>query len=73
MYPNALPTWMQWIDGRVILLLVLLIGTWVGYWISLNDADANTYDYTDHCKACGEHIADAHQPDCVLDGEVYDD
>ena len=70
---NPLPWWLTWIDGRVLLLLILLAATWAWYWISLNDADANTYDETDCCKACGEHIADAHQPECALDSDVYDD
>lgn len=70
---NPLPWWLTWIDGRALLLIILLAATWAWYWISLNDADANTYDETDCCKACGEHIADAHQPDCALDSDAYDD
>lgn len=67
MYPNALPWWMQWIDGRVILLLVLLIGAWVFYWMSLNDS--NIYNDQDRCKACDAHISEPHDIDCPIDAE----
>lgn len=73
MYPNALPWWLTWIDGRVLLLLTLMIGAWVMYWHSLNDADANTYDSNDECKACGAHISEPHDIDCVLDQEYDND
>lgn len=71
MYPNALPWWLTWIDGRVLLIVLLIAAMWLWYWLSLNDA--NIYDANDCCKACGEHIAEAHQPDCALDAEYYDE
>ena len=73
MYPNALPWWLTWIDGRVLLLLTLTIGAWVFYWLSLNDADGNTYDSNDECLACGAHISEPHDIDCSLDQEYNND
>ena len=64
---NALPWWLTWIDGRALLLFVMTGAVWLWYWISLNDA--NIYDANDQCKACGEHISEAHQPDCPLDSD----
>lgn len=34
---NALPTWMQAIDGRALLLVVITAGVWV--WYRLGDKD----------------------------------
>jgi len=63
---NALPWWLTWIDGRVLLLVIMTASVWAWYWIGgLNDT--NIYDDTDSCKACGEHISEAHQPTCPLD------
>lgn len=64
-----MPWWLQWIDGRVILMLALIGTAWLFYWLSLNDF--NPYNDQDKCKACDAHISEPHDPDCVLDAE-YD-
>lgn len=65
---NALPWWLTWIDGRVILLLALIGAAWLFYWMSLNTSE---YNDQDRCVACDAHISEPHDTNCVLD-QGYD-
>lgn len=37
--------------------------------MTTGDEYGSTYDDNLECRACGAHIADPHDPDCVLDVE----
>ena len=73
MYPNLMPTWMQWIDGRALLLFMLLIGTCAWYWHAVSTGKGSEYDANNNCRICGEHFSDAHQPSCPIELEQNDE
>jgi len=31
---NALPWWLSWFDGRALLLVMLMVGTWTWYYLT---------------------------------------
>jgi hypothetical protein len=34
---NALPWWLTWIDGRALLLVAIIAGIWIWYWLAATD------------------------------------
>lgn len=58
--------WYSFIDGRVVLVLVLIAMMWVVYFSSDEYArrKAGGYGADDMCLICGEHISDPHAIGC---------
>ena len=54
------------IDGRFLLVVVVIAFLWLNYWVSDEYARRKRggYDKRDMCVMCGEHIADPHAIGC---------
>ena len=59
--------WYNFIDGRVLLALVIIGVMWLNYFLGEEYArrKSQAYDKRDMCKECGEHISDPHAIGCT--------
>lgn len=51
-----------WTDGRSLGVAVIVTIIYLAY-LKITDSE-KIYNSLNECKSCGEHLADAHQPNC---------
>ena len=63
--------WYNFIDGRMLLVLVLIALVWASYFQSEEHANRKRGGYDEHnmCLTCGEHISDPHAIGCECSDE----